>query len=60
MIEFLNSHGHEVYVAEDVLSCLDILIDTVPDLIFLDLIMPHICGDDLCRINRSIDYLENC
>jgi PAS domain S-box-containing protein len=58
--ELLNRHKHEVYCAEDVFSCLDTLVNITPDIIFLDLIMPHICGDDLCKIIRKMDHMQKC
>lgn len=53
MSELLRRHGHDVVCANDALECLDIVADWRPDVIFLDLIMPRIGGEDLCRILRS-------
>lgn len=60
MSELLMRNGHDVVCVEDVFGCLDTLVDITPDIIFLDLIMPQIGGDDLCKIIRNIDYLQNC
>lgn len=60
MSNFLHRHGFEVACAEDALTCLDIVEDFNPDIIFIDLIMPRIGGDDLCRILRSMDNLKEC
>lgn len=53
MSDLLRRHGHDGVCASDALECLDIVGDWRPDVIFLDLIMPRIGGDDLCRILRS-------
>ena len=53
MGNLLEKEGHEVRVAEDGLSALDVLKSFTPDIMFVDLIMPNISGDKLCRIIRS-------
>ncbi|MBU4002342.1 MAG: response regulator, partial [Proteobacteria bacterium] len=60
MIDLLEKEGHEVLSAEDGLSALDILNSFVPDIIFVDLIMPKIDGERLCRILRTRPLLKNC
>jgi two-component system, cell cycle sensor histidine kinase and response regulator CckA len=60
MIELLEKEGHEVVSAEDGISALDILNSFVPDIIFVDLIMPKIDGERLCRIIRARPLLKNC
>lgn len=45
--------GHEVRTANDGLHALDVLREFVPDIIFLDLVMPNIDGEQLCRIIRG-------
>jgi two-component system, cell cycle sensor histidine kinase and response regulator CckA len=59
MSELLRRHGFDVVCAKDALECLDIVADWSPDVIFLDLIMPQIGGDDLCRILRSNVHLQD-
>ncbi|MCX5876300.1 MAG: ATP-binding protein [Deltaproteobacteria bacterium] len=54
----LEKDGHEVRTAEDGLSALDILKSYVPDLIFVDLVMPNISGEKLCRIIRNMPHLQ--
>lgn len=49
----LQRQGHEVKTAESGLNALEILKDYRPDVIFVDLIMPNISGDTLCRIIRK-------
>ena len=51
MGNLLEKEGYKVKVAPDGLSALDILKTYKPDMIFVDLIMPNISGDKLCRIN---------
>ena len=60
MSEFLQGEGHETRCVNDVFGCLDTLVEMTPDIIFVDLIMPKIGGDDLCRIIRNMDQLHNC
>ncbi|MBL7224885.1 MAG: response regulator [Desulfobacteraceae bacterium] len=59
MKDILTNEGHEVMTAEDGLSAVDILETYVPDIIFVDLIMPNIDGKRLCKIIRGMRKLEN-
>ena len=54
----LEKDGHEVRTAEDGLGALDILRSYVPDIIFVDLVMPNISGEKLCRIIRNMPHLQ--
>ncbi len=56
--DFLSRAGHEVTCTENGSHCLDLLRDYVPDVIFIDLIMPEMGGDDLCRAIRNHDHLK--
>ncbi|MGA9233662.1 MAG: response regulator [Desulfobacterales bacterium] len=56
----LETAGHDVVTAGDGISALSLLTDITPDIIFLDLILPKIDGDKLCRIIRKMDHLANC
>ena len=56
----LETAGHDVVNAGDGISALSLLTDITPDIIFLDLILPKIDGDKLCRIIRKMDHLANC
>ena len=58
MTNLLEKKGCQVQVAEDGLTALDILESYVPDVIFVDLIMPNISGDKLCRIIRKMPELK--
>ena len=59
MSNLLEKEGHEVRVAEDGLSALDILKEFRPELMFVDLVMPNISGDKLCRIIRSMPEFDD-
>ena len=54
----LEKDGHEVCTASDGLNALDILKSYVPDIIFVDLVMPNISGEKLCRIIRNMPHLQ--
>lgn len=58
MSGFLEKRGYQVLTAEDGLSALDLLKIYTPDVIFIDLIMPNISGDKLCRIIRNMPHLN--
>ena len=53
MGDLLRKEGYEVMTAPDGLSALDILKTHTPQVIFLDLVMPGIDGENLCRIIRE-------
>lgn len=57
IVNLLEKSGHEVRTAADGLGALDILKSYVPDIIFIDLVMPNISGEKLCRIIRSMPHL---
>jgi two-component system sensor histidine kinase/response regulator len=58
MNDVLSEKGHEVVTAEDGLSALDILETLVPDVIFVDLVMPNIGGEELCFLVRQNPALK--
>ena len=47
-----------VTTVEDGVSALKALTDFTPDIIFLDLILPKIDGDKLCRVIRKMAHLR--
>ena len=53
LTHMLQKKGHEVKTAENGLSALEILVSYRPDVMFIDLIMPNISGDILCRVIRK-------
>ena len=59
MTNLLEKKGHQVLTAEDGLSALDILKTHIPDVIFIDLVMPRISGEKLCRIIRRMPKMKN-
>jgi PAS domain S-box-containing protein len=59
MANLLAEAGHQVVTAVDGLSALDVLKSYTPDVIFIDLIMPNISGDKLCRIIRKTPELDD-
>ena len=59
MADLFQEHGHQVISAHDGLSALETLKSYVPDIAFVDLVMPNIRGDKLCRIMRGMPLLKN-
>ena len=59
MAGLLEKKGYRVITAEDGLSALEILEDYLPDIIFVDLVMPNIDGRKLCRIIRGLPKLKD-
>jgi PAS domain S-box-containing protein len=53
LTHMLEKNGHDVQTAESGLAALDILTSYRPDVMFVDLIMPNISGDVLCRVIRK-------
>ena len=56
---FLGQKGYEVATAEDGLKALDVLESFRPNIVFIDLIMPGIKGDKLCRIIRKMPEYDS-
>jgi PAS domain S-box-containing protein len=59
MTNLLEKEGYQVKTAEDGLSALDILMTFIPDVMFIDLVMPNINGEQLCRIVRKMPALKD-
>src|SRR5512136_248355 len=53
--KFLKKDGFHVLTAKDGAFALKILKSIIPDVILLDLVMPNISGDRLCRMIREMD-----
>lgn len=49
LFSYLSAEGYEVLVAEDGVAALERLSFAKPDLILLDIMMPHMDGFDVCR-----------
>jgi len=56
----LEEKGHKVVTAEDGFSALQLLVSFTPDIIFVDLVMPLVGGDKLCKIVRKMEHLQHC
>lgn len=59
MSELLSKEGNHVVTAEDGLAALEILKDFTPEVLFIDLIMPHVSGEKLCGIIRKNPKLRD-
>ena len=59
MTQLFEKEGHWVMTAETGLDALDILSKFIPDVIFIDLVMPNIDGRKLCQIIRKIPKLKD-
>ena len=59
MESFLVKNGYSVKTAENGLIALDLLKNYIPDIIFVDLIMPYIKGEILVSILREREDLPN-
>jgi PAS domain S-box-containing protein len=51
--KFLAREGHDVQAVQDGVSALSLLDTWVPDIFFIDMVMPGISGDRLCRLIRG-------
>ncbi len=59
MANLLERQGCRVLTAENGLAALDILDVEKPDVMFVDLVMPNITGQKLCRIIRKIPQFND-
>ena len=59
LVYHLELEGCEVTTATDGLSALVILDNEIPDILFTDIIMPKVSGDQLCRIVRESKELKD-
>jgi two-component system cell cycle sensor histidine kinase/response regulator CckA len=59
MANLLEKEKHHVVTAENGLAALDILNTFTPDVVFIDLIMPHISGEKLCEVIRRMPKLKD-
>ncbi len=55
LAKFLKKDGFHVLTARDGALALKILKSVTPDVILLDLVMPNLSGDRLCRMIREMD-----
>jgi len=54
MSSLLEKHGYEVLTAPDGISAIEVMQSEAIDIFFVDLVMPNISGEKLCRIIRSL------
>ncbi|MFH1214991.1 MAG: PAS domain S-box protein [Pseudomonadota bacterium] len=59
LFHYLEGKGHIVMAAESGISALDILNTFIPDVMFIDFIMPGISGKNLCKIVRCDTKFTN-
>lgn len=59
MSDLLEKEGHSVLTANDGLAALEKVESYSPDIMFIDLVMPNIDGEKLCRIIRKIPELKD-
>ncbi|MDH5297960.1 MAG: PAS domain S-box protein [Desulfobulbaceae bacterium] len=59
MEKTLAAKGYQVVTAGDGLSALELMDTCTPDLVFVDLVMPKISGEKLCRTMRSRPHLKD-
>lgn len=57
--KFLNEDGHKVVTAQDGLGALDLLDAFMPDMCFVDYVMPNIDGKVFCQILRNDPKYES-
>lgn len=55
----LKSLGYEIIGAEDAESALEFLKKGLPDLILLDLLLPKMQGDELCKKLKTDEHFKN-
>jgi len=55
----LKQEGCEVMTADTGLAALETLEDFLPDIVFTDLIMPLVSGEQLCRVLRNTEKYQN-
>lgn len=55
----LDTHGYELYMAKDGLKGIQIAKEVQPDLILLDIMMPHIDGYETCKRLKGNSSLKD-
>ncbi|MBV5318922.1 MAG: diguanylate cyclase [Desulfobulbaceae bacterium] len=59
LTHFFQAEGCDIRIANDGLQALSMLNSFMPDILFTDIIMPKISGDELCRIFRQTPKLKD-
>jgi len=55
----MKKNGYTVYIARDGQEALDIIDQHTPDLILLDIMMPHVDGYQVCRHIKETEALSH-
>lgn len=58
VVNLLKKNRFQVKAADSGLSALNVLKTYIPDVVFIDLVMPEIGGEKLCRIIRSMPKIK--
>ena len=58
VVDLLPDDRYVVLTAKDGLSAIDILKTHTPDVIFVDMVMPHISGTKMCKIIQGMERLR--
>jgi PAS domain S-box-containing protein len=56
----LEREGHEVQTAGNGLEALNLVPAFLPDFLIVDLVLPKISGDKLCRAVRKMEGMQDC
>jgi DNA-binding response OmpR family regulator len=59
MQSLVTMDKHEAIIVNDSTEAMDVALETEPDLITLDLMMPHLSGYDLCMLLRADPKFKN-
>lgn len=55
----LKKHGYEILQGIDGMEAFDLAKEQQPDLILLDMRLPKMCGDDVCRRLKAEEALKH-
>jgi PAS domain S-box-containing protein len=58
--EILENMGHCVMTTDNAVAALDVVLSFVPDILFIDLMMPDFSGDKLSCIIKKMPHLSAC
>jgi twitching motility two-component system response regulator PilH len=59
LYQMLTRHGYDVMIAQDGVEAMDAVQRFLPDLMVLDIMMPHMNGYDVCRAMKINIYLKH-
>ena len=55
----LKKAGFEVFTATDGFEAMSVMIDTKPDIIFVDIMMPRLDGYQTCKLIKNNSYFRD-